>query len=122
MAVWKFDGLVGGFTALSNTHGELSFTIPIYRDRVFEALDYMIKMHKKEKVDGGANSRSVRNDGATSRVPSTTPLTATSEPRLELSGMTSETIAALGADVSDQQTRAAASSGNVDDEQHAQWL
>ena len=122
VAVWKFDGLVGGFTALSNTHGELSFTIPIYRDRVFEAVDYMIKMHKKEQVDGGASSRSVRNEGAISSAPSTTPLTATSEPRLGLSGMTLETMSALGADVSNQQTQAAASSGNVEDEQHAQWL
>merc|ERR1711871_68287 len=49
VAVWKFDGIVGGVTILSNTHGEISFTIPMNRDRVFAVLEFLLKMHKTEK-------------------------------------------------------------------------
>ena len=48
VAVWKFDGLVGGVTILSNTHGEISFTIPMNQDRVFAVLEYLLKMHTKQ--------------------------------------------------------------------------
>lgn len=48
VAVWKFDGIVGGVTILSNTHGEISFTIPMNRDRVFAVLEFLLKMHKTE--------------------------------------------------------------------------
>eukprot|EP00944_MAST-04C_sp_MAST-4C-sp1_P007027 g7027.t1 len=70
VAVWKFDGLVGGVTILSNTHGEISFTIPMNQDRVFAVLEYLLKMHTKQNSNANlsksADNSSPNIDGLSS--------------------------------------------------------
>jgi hypothetical protein len=95
VAVWKFDGLVGGFTALSKTHGELSFSVPMSRDRIFEVLDFIIKMHKD--MDGEENGKAGGGGDATP-------------------------ASAAPAGMSDMPPEMTSSGGGVEAEQHAQWL
>ena len=71
VAVWKFDGMVGGVTILSNTHGEISFTIPMNRDRVFAVLEFLLKMHKTENGSNG-NNNNIANVNNNDKVMSTT--------------------------------------------------